>query len=252
MFDLALDGPVARLSLNRPEARNAIPQDQWAALTALLDEAAALRPRVLIIQSHDPSHFCAGADFNDLERLAGNPAAQQAMREQMRTALDRLASLPLPVVASIDGGCFGAGVALAMACDIRVAGHAAHFSIPPARLGITYPHEDIARLVGLVGWGHASRLLFSAERIDAAEAMAIGLIEVSAESAWAASGELAATIADNAPGSMAQLKRSIALARAGVAESIEMDRAFDAGFDGPEFAEGLAAIRARRQPDFGR
>lgn len=252
MFDLALDGAIARLILNRPAARNAIPQNQWAALTAILDQAVAAGPRVLIVQSSNPEHFCAGADFADLGALTGDSLAQRDMRGAMRAALDRLAALPIPVVAAIDGGCFGAGVALALACDIRVAGHGALFSVPPARLGISYPHEDIARLTGLVGPGQAARLLLTAARIEAGEAARIGLVEFLAASAWATATEIAAGIADNAPGSLTLLKRSIALASAGVGQSGEMDQAFEAAFDGTEFAEGLAAIRAGRQPDFGR
>lgn len=252
MFDLALDGPIARLSLNRPEAHNAIPQAGWAELKAILDELADTPPRVLLIHSHDPGQFCAGADLGDLGRLATDAVARRDMRTGMRAALDRLATLPFPVIAAIDGACFGAGVALALACDIRVAGHGARFSIPPARLGISYPHEDIARLIGLIGWGQASRMIFTAAPFDAEQAHRMGLIEISDGSAWSAANELAASIAGNAPESMALLKRSIALVADGAQTSEEMNEAFETSFASGEFATRLAAMRERRTPEAGR
>lgn len=252
MFDLVHEDAVARLTLNRPEARNAIPQDQWKVLAEVLGGVAGSGARVLIVESHSREQFCAGADFNDLERLRNDLAAQRAMLSGMRGALDTLAALPIPTIAAIDGGCFGAGVALALACDLRIAGHGAQFAIPPARLGITYPHEDIARLVGLVGWGHASHMLFAAARIGAEDAGRIGLAEIVTSSAWQEANAIALGIARNAPGATALLKRSIALARAGETRSDAMDRAFEAAFDGPEFAEGMAALREGRAPEFGR
>lgn len=252
MFDLVLDGALARLSLNRPEAHNAITRAGWAELKAVLDEVAVKAPQVLVIHSHDPGQFCAGADLHELAELVGDTVAQRDMRSGMRAALDRLATLPFPVIAAIDGACFGAGVALALACDIRVAGHGARFSIPPARLGISYPHEDIARLVGLVGWGQASRMLFTGTPFDAGQAHVMGLVEIAGDSAWGAANDLAAAIAANVPASLALLKRSIALAAAGVGQSDEMDRAFEVSFDGAEFSRRLAAVRERRAPEGGR
>ena len=95
----------------------------------------------------------------------------------MRAALDALRDLPIPTIASIEGPCYGAGVALAMACDLRIAGRGARFAITPAKIGISYPQEDVHRLVALVGPGQAARLLFTAETIDGAEAERIGLVE---------------------------------------------------------------------------
>lgn len=252
MFHLTPDGAIARLSLDRPEARNAIPQTGWAELKAMLDELAEAPPRALLLHSHDPGQFCAGADLNDLGVLASDAAARRDMRTGMRAALDRLASLPCPVIAAIDGACFGAGVALALACDIRVAGHGARFSIPPARLGISYPHEDIVRLIGLIGWGQTSRMLFTARPYDSVEAHAMGLVEIACGTAWSEANALAAEIAANAPGSLALLKRSIAWAAAGALQSDTLDAAFEDSFASEEFAERMAALHARRKPEAGR
>jgi enoyl-CoA hydratase/carnithine racemase len=142
MIDLSIDEGVARLVLNRPEARNAIPADQWPRLGAAAEEAEQAGARLLLVLGEGES-FCAGADLTDLALLAEDESARSAFRAAMRDALDRIRRLPFPAVAVIDGPCVGAGVALAMACDIRLAGPSSRFSIPPAQLGISYPQEDV-------------------------------------------------------------------------------------------------------------
>ena len=251
MFDLVIDGGIARLTLARPQARNAIPLTGWNALAAAIAEVAHSSARVLIVRSSEPASFCAGADIHDFASLSDNPAIRMTFRTEMRAALDRLAELPIPTIAAIDGGCFGAGVALALACDIRLAGQGARFSVPPARLGISYPQEDMTRLVRLIGPGQAARMLFGAATIDAAEAERIGFAEQAVDLADAAATKLARSIAASAPSSIRLLKQAIARAAGGVGSSELADAAFDDSFASSDFAEGLAAFRARRAPEFG-
>lgn len=241
MFDLTIDGRIARLTLNRPEARNAVPADGWADLARRVGTLG--RARVLILGSAVPAAFCAGADIGDLAALADDVSARATFRTDMRAALDRLATLAVPTIAAVDGGCFGAGVALALACDIRLAGERARFAIPPAKLGISFPQEDVSRLIGLVGRGQAARLLFGAITIDAAEAARIGLVEQAAPDAGEAAEALAVAIAAGAPSSIAALKAAI--------EGASSGETFDAAFGSADFTEGLAAFRARRTPEFG-
>lgn len=241
MFDLTIDGRIARLTLNRPEARNAVPADGWADLARRL--GALGRARVLILGSAVPAAFCAGADIGDLAALADDVSARATFRTDMRAALDRLATLAVPTIAAVDGGCLGAGVALALACDIRLAGERARFAIPPAKLGISFPQEDVSRLIGLVGRGQAARLLFGAITIDAAEAARIGLVEQAAPDAGEAAEALAVAMAAGAPSSIAALKAAI--------EGASSGETFDAAFGSADFTEGLAAFRARRTPEFG-
>jgi enoyl-CoA hydratase/carnithine racemase len=159
----------------------------------------------------------------------------------MRGGLDRLRDLPIPTAALIEGACYGAGVALAMACDLRLASAGARFGITPAKLGIGYPQEDVHRLVGLVGAGQAGRLLFSAGTIDAAEAHRIGLVELIAEPEGAAA--MLASIAAMEPGSLRMLKRGIGLAAAGIVSDEEQDRRFDELLASDELAARLAGRR---------
>ncbi|HEX8580019.1 MAG TPA: enoyl-CoA hydratase/isomerase family protein [Allosphingosinicella sp.] len=241
MFDLRLQNGIARLILRRPDARNAIPADQWRPLGALAQGAAAEGARLLILEGEGKA-FCAGADLKDFERMHGDLGAASEFRQAMREGIEAVAGLTIPTVAAIHGPCFGAGVALAMACDLRFAGSGASFAITPAKYGISYPQEDVARLVALVGRGQAARLLLSAGTIDAEEALRIGLADLPLDQLDA----FVAAMARNSAASFATLKRGIELAAAGVARDEAQDSRFDDLIAGDELAEALAALRARR------
>lgn len=240
MFDLRLEGALARLKLARPEVRNAVPASGWDSLAALLDEAEGKGARLIVI-SGEGGAFCAGADLGDFAELAGDEAAAGEFRRAMRRGLDRLGALVVPSIALIDGACYGAGVALAAACDIRLAGPDARFAVTPAKMGISFPQEDLHRLVRLVGPGQAARLLFGGEAIGAREAIRIGLADGD-------SGEidvLSAAILANDSESLGTLKRGIALAAAGVRSDVGQDRRFDRLLASEGLARRLEARRRR-------
>ena len=239
MFRLVLDGEIARLTLDRPETRNAVPARGWRELAARFEEVGAADARLLIVTGAGQA-FCAGADLGDFAALRDEPEACARFREEMREALDRLRDLPVPTIADVNGACYGAGVALAIACDLRVAGPGARFAITPAKIGVGYPQEDVHRLVALVGAGQAARLLFTADSIDGAEAVRIGLAELSASDGGA--DEVAAAILANAQESLVDLKRAIGLAAAGRRSDAAQDRSFDALIGGEEVGRRLEAL----------
>ena len=243
MFTIDSIGRVARISLDRPQSRNAIAIAKWGALSSAVAEVAASSARAVIVRSRAPNIFCSGADINDLETLGADPAMRARFRTEMAAALDALAALPIATIAAIDGGCYGAGVAVALACDIRIAGAKARFGVTPAKVGIVYPKGDVARLKALVGPGQAARLLTSGMTIDAAQALAIGLVEERAEKADDAALALAETIAANSRSSVAGLKRILA-------GDPDADRMFEDAFGSADFREGVAAFGDRRPPVF--
>jgi enoyl-CoA hydratase/carnithine racemase len=245
MFDLDLSGAVARLTLDRPEARNAIPLAGWRELAARVREAEAAGARALVLAG-SPAAFCAGADLQDFPILQRDSAARTDFRSAMRDGLDGLAGATMPTVAAIEGPCYGAGVALALACDLRLAGPGARFAVTPAKFGISYPQEDVARLVALVGPGQASRLLLTALPIDAAEAARIGLVEIHRPDFDAALDELVGAFVAASPASHRTLKRAIALAARGIATDAAQDESFDALFGAEDFARRFAALRGAR------
>ena len=239
MIDLHLDGQIARFTLNRPEVRNALALRHWQGLADALPQIAESGARLLVVSGAGGA-FSAGADLSEFETFLDDAAARTAFRQAMRAAMEGLAALPIATIAWIDGPCFGAGVALAMACDLRLAAPAARFAITPAKMGIGYPQEDVARLVALVGPGWASRLLFTGAPIDAATAAQIGLIEGIADSPDALIAEIAACD----PGSVAMLKRGIGLAVDGVAADAEQDARFDSMLGSDVLRDRLSRRRA--------
>ena len=244
MLDLIIEGDAATLWLDRPQARNAVPAAAWRDLAAAAGEAGA-RARLLVLRGRDGA-FCAGANLGDFPAMAADPARVAAFREAMRAGIDAFAALSIPVVAAIDGPCYGAGVALALACDIRLAGPDAAFAITPAKFGISYPQQDVARLVALVGPGQASRLLLGAVRIDGAEAARIGLVERLCDDLEAELAAFTEGLLANSRDSLATLKRAVALAAAGTAADEDLDARFDALIGSAGFAARLAALRGGR------
>ena len=240
MIHLTRDGAIATIALARPEALNAMPTAAWERLAEVAAEVGDAR--VVILRSDVPGIFSAGADVREFEQLQTDAALRTRFRKAMRAGIEGVAAIPVPVIAVIEGGCFGAAVALTLAADIRIAGNLAEFAVTPARLGIGYPKEDVARLVAQVGRGMASMLLFTGDKLRADEAKKIGLVELDGRKPMDIAKGLAASIAGCAPGAVRLLKRTIAGADA------DLDQAFEDAFGGSEFAEGLAAFSARRRP----
>ena len=201
MIALHVADSLATIALDRPAARNAMPTVAWHDLAATVARVPA-DARVVVIASAVPGIFSAGADLRDLARLAEDVPARAAFRDAMRAGIEAVAALPMPTLAAVEGGCFGAAVALALACDLIVASPDARFAVPPARLGIAYPAPDVARLAARVGQGAARRLLFTADTIEAAEALRIGLVDL-----IEAPAVVARRIAVNDPAALALLKR---------------------------------------------
>ncbi len=169
---LRIDGPVATLTLNRPDKRNAIKLSMWAAIEQQIISLSDNHDvRVLVIVGAG-EHFCAGADISELtngpsgEYVRVNWAAEEA-----------IANFPGPSIAVIRGNCVGGGVSIATACDLRIASDDAVFGITPAKLGIVYPTNAFERAVRLVGGAAAKHLMYTGELIDHVRALRIGLID---------------------------------------------------------------------------
>ncbi len=168
-----VEGGVAQLVIDRPEARNAIDRATVFALHAALDElSAAPDLRVLILQGAGDKAFAAGADIRDLsERRARE--AMLGVNARLFAAVERF---PLPTIAAVRGYALGGGLELALACDIRIAADDAKLGLPEVSLGIFPAAGGTRRLPRLVGDGLARELVFTGRILDAAEAARIGLV----------------------------------------------------------------------------
>src|SRR5437899_10189438 len=159
------------LTLNRPERRNALDPEL---LTALAESLAAdgERARVVILRGAGTEAFAAGYD---LSRLMGTPEDLEADRF-IGEAVNALRQCPAPVIARLQGHCYGAGVELALNCDLRIASPTLRMSVPAVSLGVVYRYQFVARLVQTCGVARAADLLLAMPELDADSAKQWGLI----------------------------------------------------------------------------
>jgi enoyl-CoA hydratase len=173
---LDIDGGVATLLIDRPEARNALATRTMRELDAALDDVEAAGVRALVIRGAGERAFCAGGDLKELEHMRSETDAA-AMARAMRATLDRLPQMAIPVVAGINGDAFGGGAELAVACDFRVAAAHARIGFAQVTLGLIPAWGASERLAALVGRGRAMSMLLTGRTMPAAEAMELGLVE---------------------------------------------------------------------------
>lgn len=193
---LELDGRLARLTLERPERRNAFSAELMRELIAAAGELAARRDVDAVVVSGAGGVFSAGADLKDSSRWAGGaPLLEQREIASLGGRMARAwEELPQVTVAAIEGYAVGGGLAFAAALDWRVMARDAFVSLPEISLGIPLTWGTLPRLVNLVGPARAKRLAILCERVDAQAAQAMGLVEevCAPGTALAAAGELAA------------------------------------------------------------
>ena len=169
---VAVDGPVATLTLDRPDKRNAVRQSMWAAIDAHVTALAADPDIRVLVVTGAGEHFCAGADIGELTNGPGGEYARVNW-----AAEEALANFPAPTIAVIRGNCVGGGVSIATACDLRIAADDSVFGITPAKLGIVYPTNALERAVRILGASATKHLMFTGELIDADRALRIGLVD---------------------------------------------------------------------------
>lgn len=250
---LETSGGVARLLIDRAARRNALDQAMWEMLPRLVDRAMAdPAVRVLVVAGAEPGPFCAGADINEFAQCAGDPAWRARNNAAIRATQVTLARAPKPVLAAIDGDCIGGGLGVALACDVRLSSPRGRFGLTPAKLGLMYPLHDTKLLVDLVGPSQAKRMLFTARVFDAAEAERIRLVDEVVDDLDAAVAAFTDAVVALSPNTQIAGK---AVVRAILDGATDDDAAtiaqFDAAFDGPDFAEGVAAFLEKRRPRFG-
>src|SRR5687768_3922393 len=170
---VAIDGGVARIFLNRPEKVNALDSAHLEELLARIEAVAHSPIRVVVLGGHGRA-FCGGADLNELDRLSAQTAG--AFVGKIHRVCAALRRLPVPVVAALHGAVIGAGLELAAACDLRIAAEGTRFAMPEVRRGIPSVVEA-ALLPRLMGSGRAAWLVLTGEAIDARRALEWGLIE---------------------------------------------------------------------------
>jgi 2-(1,2-epoxy-1,2-dihydrophenyl)acetyl-CoA isomerase len=180
------DGPIHRLTLNRPARRNALTPGLARGLAQEIEQVEEGGEARVILLSGAGGHFCAGLDLHWLRSLGATPSISDLQHglSDFQSAVIAIVRCPIPVLAVVQGTAAGFGFDLALACDMRLAGSSATFTSAFARIGLVPDGGSTFTLPRLVGVGRAMRMLMTGETLDAMEAFSIGMVEeVSEDSA---------------------------------------------------------------------
>ena len=251
-ISLEIRGPVAVLTINRPEKLNALNTKVHAEGVAALDELKRDDSvRVLVITGAGEKSFIAGADISEFQEQT--PVTQ---REQFheRTLFNSIDTFPKPVIAMVNGFCLGGGNELALACDIRICSENARFSQPEINLGLIPGGGGTQRLTRLIGEGRSMEIMLTGDMIDAKTAHDLGLVNhvYPAAELGAKTMELANKIAEKAPIALQLAKEAVKFAsRSNLDEGLrrEVDL-FAICFSTEDKQEGVSAFLEKRKPVF--
>lgn len=246
---------VGVAQIDRPERRNALNADLCGELASCLSSNTDLG--AIVVSATGDRAFCAGAD---LGRRASDTAGGlehgggDSFRPAFEAMLDVIVEYPAPVVAAVNGAALGAGMQLAVACDLRVVAPHARFGIPAGKLGVLISATNVQRLVHVIGHAAARDVLLTARMLEFEDAERVGLVQRRSDDALGSAIELAGDIAALAPLSTRGHKQ--ALNRVAEATSLDPDVLAElAGREATAFAsddlqEGLAAFAEKRPPRF--
>jgi enoyl-CoA hydratase/carnithine racemase len=248
VIEVSIGERRADVILHRPEVHNAMNWEVWDGLAAAADEIAASAARVAVFSGEGAS-FSSGIDTTMFGEMVGTPKESIARAQSGHRAI---AALRIPTIAAIHGHCYGAGLQLALACDLRIVTRDASLGLFEARFGLVPDLGGTIRLPRLVGPAQAKKLMWLAERISGEEAARIGLADevVDGEGLAGVVDELAARLAQAPPLAVSAIKRLV-----------DSPESFEAGMDAvaveqlstlasADLMEGVTAFAEKRSPQF--
>jgi enoyl-CoA hydratase/carnithine racemase len=250
-----LDAAVLHIRFNNPAKHNALSMDMWEAVPPLLERAGKDDDvRMVVFSGEGTKAFVSGADISQFEDMRAAKEAVKRYEQVAEAALQGIYEFGKPTVACIRGYCIGGGVNVAISCDLRVASADSVFSVPATRLGLGYRFSAMKNLTDLVGPGYAKDIFFTARRLDAAEALRIGLVNRIAEPEGldALLEEYTRAITTGAPLTIKAGKRIIREVLKPDSEiDMEMCRRLILDcFESEDYAEGRRAFMEKRKPVF--
>jgi 2-(1,2-epoxy-1,2-dihydrophenyl)acetyl-CoA isomerase len=253
MFSITDDGPIRTLTIDNPGRRNAVPREDWVRLAELLGEFSESEQQVLVVTGAG-GDFCSGADLGGDMAAMTSTVTRHRWMEHVADAARALHSLTKPTVAAVDGVAVGAGMNLALGCDVVIATERARFSEIFVRRGLTVDFGGTWLLPRLIGLARAKELALTGRILEGAEALEYGLVArvVPHGDLQAAAAAVAAELAAGAPIAQRFIK-------SGFDGSMEMS--FDEAIDYESMAqviclgsedvvEGIVSFVEKRPPDF--
>ena len=243
--------PVRVITLNRPEVRNAFDIAMRVELVAAIEAAMADKQVRVLVLTGAGGAFCAGGDISIMEQMSRDEAATRA--ELTQRVVRTLWAGTKPVLAAVEGPAFGAGLSLALACDRIVAAADARFGAAFTRIGLAGDMGVLASLPARLGPARAKQFLMLSEQAKAPDALAMGLIDVVTEPGNAVPAALADArkLATGPPLALAAIKAAFARYPASREQLLELETETQiAMYTSADFAEGVAAFREHRPPEF--
>ncbi|WP_420996119.1 enoyl-CoA hydratase-related protein [Cupriavidus sp. 30B13] len=249
---LTVEDGLAVLAIDRAEKRNSLTLAMWRAIGHTMARLDARDDVRVIALTGTGTSFCAGADIAEFATVRANEHQVAEYEQAVDGCCDAIEAVSKPTIAAINGFCMGGAVNVAMACDFRYAVPGAQFAIPAARLSIVYGIKGTRRLFHLVGLANAKRILFSGERLDAADAYRIGLVDAIVQDVPGHTRQAAAILADNAPLSISGAKAILNSLASGAgpmtAEAVQA--LVDGAAASEDYAQGRQAFAEKRRPVF--
>ena len=233
---------VAIVTINRPEALNALNSQVLDDLAATFDAIDTNVVRAVVLTGAGEKSFVAGADIGEMSTLT--KAEGEAFGKKGNDIFRKIEQFPVPVIAAVNGFALGGGCEISMSCDIRICSENAMFGQPEVGLGITPGFGGTQRLARLIGAGMAKQLIYTARNIKADEALRIGLVNAvyPQEELMAAAEKMASQIAANAPIAVRACKKAINDGlQTDIDEAIVIEeKLFGSCFESEDQREGMA------------
>ena len=249
--ELTRDGAAAVITLNRPEALNALSFKIVAEIGDAINDATNSDARILIFTGAGDKAFCAGADIKELREQDTN--SMRAAMGEGQAIFSKLDTIPIPSLALINGYAFGGGLELALACTLRVATPNAKMGLPEIKLGIIPGYGGTQRLPRLVGEGRALEMIMSGRTVDALEAERIGLIhKIVSEDGMAGALEFAGMITCFSRPILEYAREAVMTALDNpIAAGLKIERDLNLlAFNTNDCREGMAAFEEKRKAKF--
>lgn len=247
------DGPVATVTLNRPDRMNALNLPMWRGLAQAFEGLAQDRSvRAIVLRGAGNKAFAPGADIEEFDTLRADAAQAKAYDVVMRRALNAVKTCPQPVVAMILGPCVGGGLELACCCDLRISGRSGKFGVPINKISVVMAYPELEVIARVAGASVAAEILLEARIFDAEEALQKRLLTRVADDERVEDEAYASAqrIALGSPIANARHKQYLwRLSDPTPITQAEHDECYDF-LTSADYREGMAAFRAKRKPVF--
>lgn len=249
------DGSTGWMIFNNPERHNAVSLEMWQAAETILDDFERdAEVGVIVMTGAGGKAFVSGADISKFADERQSEEAVQHYNALVEKIYSRIYEMPKPTIAMIRGHCIGGGLNLAICCDVRICTDGSRFALPAAKLGLGYGYPGLRRYVQTVGTPVTKEIFFSARQFDATEALAWGVVNrvVADGELEPAVMDLAGTIADNAPLTIATIKQCLTEVQhdPDVSDLEKCAAMVKACFASNDYVEGRKAFLEKRKPVF--